>query len=136
MDDKLLEQIGHFVGQTRAEVLAITDDRIDKAVELVHADTVKKQEQAFEEVEELNKSLVDELNDTLKAQTTQHVEQIQSLTEQIKAQEIFEAQLEQRMAEVKDGESIQGPAGLDGQDKPLLEPVELIVMFFALISNV
>jgi len=127
MDDKLLEQVGHFIGQTRAEVLALTDHRLEKAVELVHADTAKKQEQAFEEVEELNKSLVDEMNDTLKAQTAYHVEQIGALTSQIKAQEVFEAQLAQRIAEIKDGEQgAQGNDGEDGLDKPILEPVELI----------
>ena len=190
MDDKLLEQVGHFIGQTRAEVLSLTDERIAEAadhlktlitgnsqvldssidasakslvacldaglekqeaytleqieatktelvdrlsnqlnagLDLLREDTEEKRKIALAKVEELEKSLLDGVNETLEHQAVQHVEQIGVLTEQIKAQEIFEAQLTQRIAEIKDGEQgVQGNDGEDGLDRPILEPVELI----------
>jgi len=193
MDDKLLQQVGHFIGQTRAEVLNLTDDKLEKAVELVRSDIIDKHGVVLDYVKELNNKLADDLGDTLKGATTEsidrveaakgevlaltkndineaidfvrvevdgkqqclvsqfekanseladelsdklhgvtveHVEQLALMTEQIKAQEIFEAQLTRRIAEIKDGEEgaqgEQGNDGADGLDRPLLEPVELV----------
>ena len=126
MDDKLLEQVGHFIGQTRAEVLTLTDDRIEKAIELVQADTAEKQQRAIDDIADLNKKLVDSVNDSKHDMTAQHVAQLQVLTDQIKSQEVFEAQLITRLAEIQDGPAgEQGLPGTDGIDRPLLEPVKL-----------
>jgi len=193
MDDKLLQQVGHFIGQTRAEVLTLTDDKLEKAVELVRSDIIDKHGVVIDYVKELNDKLADDMGDTLNGATTEsidrveavkdevlaltkndineainfvrvevdgkqqclveqfekagselanelsdklhgatveHVEQLALMTEQIKAQEIFEAQLTRRIAEIKDGEEgaqgEQGNDGADGLDRPLLEPVELV----------
>ena len=130
MDDKLLQQVGHFIGQTRAEVLALTDHRLERAVEEVREDIVRRQDELLIEVGKVADQSFDDVTDKIHDLTTKHVEEIALLTEQIKAQEIFEAQLTQRIAEIKDGEEgaqgVQGNDGADGLDRPLLEPVELV----------
>ena len=130
MDDKLLQQVGHFIGQTRAEVLALTDHRLEKAVEAVREDIVRRQDELLTEVGKVADQSFDDVTDKIHDLTTKHVEEIALLTEQIKAQEIFEAQLTQRLSEIKDGEEgpqgAQGNDGEDGLDRPILEPVELV----------
>jgi hypothetical protein len=130
MDDKLLQQIGHFIGQTRAEVLTLSDDRLEKAVELLREDITRRQDELLVQVGKVADQSFDEVNDKLHDLTTKHVEEIALLTEQLKAQEIFEAQLTERIASIKDGEKgdqgAQGNDGEDGLDRPILEPVELV----------
>lgn len=116
MEDKQLEQIGHFIGKTRAEVLVITDNKIKSAIEALQEDTALKQQKAIDGIGELNKELVDSVNDSKANLTSEHVKELQALNDQIKAQEIFETQLTARLDEIKDGEKgEQGERGNDGE---------------------
>ncbi len=126
MEDKLLQQIGRFVGQNRAEVLTLTDAKLEKAVEMIQSDMTQLQGEILRRCIEVDDAVTDRFNDKLKGLTAKHVEEIAALTEQLKAQEAFEAQLTERIAQIKDGE--QGPQGVqgeDGLDRPLLEPIEI-----------
>lgn len=132
MANKYLEEIGAFIAKTRDETLGKVDQKlyplsvaIEESQELIG----KTKGELVNQIEALQAHVDSSVDNLGKEQSENHVGQIQALTEQLKAQEVFEAQLQQRLEEIKDGkdgESIQGPAGLDGQDMPLLEPVALV----------
>ena len=63
MDDNILQQVGHFIGQTRAEVLELTDGNIEKAVELLRDDLVVKQDVIRDALSVLDDSVGDRLRD-------------------------------------------------------------------------
>ena len=122
MDAKQLEEVGAFIAKMHHDTINEVEAKLNLSGELV--ESVKSE--LGDRLESLREYVNSAIEDSCQESSAQHLEEIQKLTEQLKAQEVFEVQLQQRLAEIKDGESIQGPAGMDGQDKPLIEPVELI----------
>ena len=124
-----VEKFGQIIGKQFAASHARTDAEIEKAVTQVQGEMLETRQSIYGEFEKLHADLVDCTNDRAERASSEHVEQIQSLTTLLKAQEEFEGMLTARLAEVKDGEKgdtgFQGEPGLDGQDRPLLEPVQL-----------
>lgn len=126
---KQIEQLGQVTAQKIDDAAVSLRGEID----LKLGDIARKNEdtraQLTKELDNLDSALAKRLDDVIEKQSIAHALEIQSLTEQLKAQEIFEGQLTQRLAEIKDGEKgeqgFQGDAGIDGLDQPLLEPVDI-----------
>jgi hypothetical protein len=143
MDEKQLEEVGRFIAKTASDAEASAVEkasretleqvrRLTKEIDDIETEFRVELEGYSEQLKagELRDQLSDSLYELKEEQTSLHQAEIAALADQMKAQEVFEAQLTKRLAEIKDGEKgiqgEQGEAGVDGLDRPLLEPVELV----------
>ena len=124
-----VEKFGQIIGRQFAASHARTDSEIDKAVSQVRGEMADAFQSIHDELAKLNQwhlELVDCTKESAERSTVEHVEHIDSLSTLLKSQEDFEGMLTARLAEIKDGEQgFQGEPGIDGQDRPLLQPVQL-----------
>ena len=124
------EKIGEVIGRSQAETYARTDVEIEKLREENHAAMEQTKAEIYKALDDLDAEKSTLFTEILERHDMAHALELDELTKQLKAQEVFEAQLTTRLAEIKDGEKgeqgFQGEPGVDGLDKPLLEPVELI----------
>ena len=124
------KKIGEVIGRSQAEIYARTDVEIQKLREENHKTIEETKELIFSKIEQIDAETVDVINEIVERHDMAHALELEELTKQLKAQEIFEAQLTTRLAEIKDGEKgeqgFPGEPGRDGLDRPLLEPVELL----------
>ena len=107
MYDKHLEKLGELTAQKHLEERAITNANIDRALESVAVDIATSRQEIDKKFDQLEASFDTSLRDISQAQTDNHLEEIKHLTEQLKSQEVFEAMLTTRLAEIKDGEKIK-----------------------------
>ena len=126
VDNKQLEEIGYFVAKNRNEVLAIAGGNIEDVRKELSDEIAQNREAILESVNKLAAEVETAVTELDRDRCEEHVKQLQEMAESVRSQEVFQAQIDKRLAELKDGkDGLDGEDGRDGQDRPLIEPVEL-----------
>lgn len=100
--------------------------RLEGLISDLKAQDITELHKRTDQIENAFSDAVHEFKETTRAE---HIEELEKLQAQLKAQEDFEVALNQRLGQIQDGEKGEkgdkGDPGEPGIDRPIIEPIEL-----------